>query len=93
MIIIKLTETSNTGLPGAYKWARRRMRIVLCEEGAHGWLNERSTKLLWQSDHYNVPNSLFGKSNRAKFAQRFTRRAHLLSLFTGLPVDNALRRW
>ncbi|CAB4146726.1 hypothetical protein UFOVP829_27 [uncultured Caudovirales phage] len=66
---VRIIESSTTGLPASYKYARKVLRVVLCLPSQKGWKSEKGVEVLWESYHYN-PASKGPKSDYAKYLAR-----------------------
>lgn len=64
--ILKIVESSVTGLPSSYGYARKILRLVRCRPDQKGWKSESGVEILWESGHYD-PRSKGPKSKYAKF--------------------------
>lgn len=65
--MLKIVESSVTGLPQAYKYTRKVLRVVRVQnDRQRGWLSEKGVSLLWESPHFD-PNSKGPGSNYTKF--------------------------
>ena len=67
--IVRIIESSTTGLPSNYKYARKVLRVVLCLPSQKGWKSEKGVEVIWESYHYN-PASKGPKSDYAKYLAR-----------------------
>jgi hypothetical protein len=66
MAVLKIIESSVTGLPSSYKFPRRVLRVVRVQRPEQkGWLSEKGVSLVWESSHYD-PRSRGPKSNYQK---------------------------
>ena len=66
MAMLKIVESSVTGLPSSYKFPRRVLRVVRVQRpDQKGWLSEKGVSLVWESSHYD-PRSRGPKSNYVK---------------------------
>ncbi len=50
---IKITETTNVGLPSSYKWGRKALRVVECLAAQRGHKSERGVRVHYETDHFN----------------------------------------
>jgi hypothetical protein len=66
---VRIIESSTTGLPSSYKYARKVLRVVLCLPSQKGWKSEKGVEVLWESYHYN-PASKGPKSDYVKYLAR-----------------------
>lgn len=63
--IIKIVEVS-AGLPGSYRYPRKRLRVVRCQPNQKGLKSERNVEVIWESYHFS-PNSKGPKSDYRKY--------------------------
>lgn len=63
--VLKIVESSVTGLPSSYGYARKVLRLVRCRPDQKGWKSESGVEVLWESDHYD-PRSKGPKSKYVK---------------------------
>ncbi len=50
---VRITETTNVGLPTSYKWSRKALRVVECRESQRGHKSERGVIVHYETDHFN----------------------------------------
>lgn len=85
--MLKIIESSVTGLPSSYKFPRKVIRLVrVTSPEQKGWLSEKGVELLWESGHFD-PRSKGPRSNYQKFMTEADQIAE--GIVEGMMIDEA----